>query len=199
MGHEQALALAGELTALYPNVRAIYASPFIRCLQTSKPIAQAYGMQVRPEYGVCELLAEGWLQDVNPLPHLAFVQKDFQLRKDTPMIDVEYRSSPAPPFPDFRGIPESDSERAVCLDRHRVVLRAIEAEFGATGGTVIVVGHGATHDFLTESACDAELPAKFKTPHCVPNCSVTTIVYSGGAWRMEGFGQELIPEAMRGT
>jgi len=208
LGHEQAQALADALTALYPDVRAIYASPFIRCLQTSKPIARAYiGTHVRVEYGICELMAEGWLQDENPLPHLAFVQKDFPQRKDTPPIDRAYRSAPVPTFPDCIGIPTGDSGRAVCLERHRVVLRAIEKEFAGTGGTVIIVGHGATHDFLTEAACPAELPEEVKTPHCVANCSVTTLVRWGGSWylghggphhgKLQWFGQELIPEALR--
>ena len=50
-GHDQAQALAVCLHGLHPSLLAIYASPFIRTLQTAQPIAQVYGMPVRVEFG----------------------------------------------------------------------------------------------------------------------------------------------------
>ena len=196
-GHDQAEALASCLLARYPKVRAIYSSPFIRALQTSAPIARVYAQRVRVEYGVCELLAKGWLQKEDPLPHLAFAKLGSGFHCATlPEIADDYCSSPPPTFPDCRGVPKSEEKRSACLQRHRAVLDAIETEH-VDGGVVIVVAHGASHDFMAV-ACGVDLPVEQRVPYCVANCSVTTLVRcEKNQWRMEGFGEELIPEALR--
>jgi probable phosphoglycerate mutase len=57
-GIKQADALA-EALAKVP-IRAVYASPLERCMQTAEPIAQALGLEVIPEPGLMEVDFGDW-------------------------------------------------------------------------------------------------------------------------------------------
>jgi len=197
-GHQQAAALASCLAADYRDLKAMYSSPFIRCLQTARPIADKCDLQLLVDYGLCEFLSP-WLHKGNPLPDLAYAQPDFKDRADVPqgIVDWDYVSSPKPTFPDCPHMPKTDEDRKCCLERHQAVLTAIQHKHAAEGGTVIVVGHGATHDFLVDAACPP-IAKQYRTPFCVPNCSMTTLLLAtDGKWKLKGFGEQVIPRELR--
>lgn len=51
-------------------------------------------------------------------------------------------------------------------------------------GSVIVVGHGATHDFVPGALCPEEHPTSRHTPYCPPHCSFTTLEEYDGGWHV---------------
>ena len=58
LGREQAAEVARRLSGL--PIEAVYASPLERCLETAAPIADALGLQVRPEPGLLETEIGAW-------------------------------------------------------------------------------------------------------------------------------------------
>jgi probable phosphomutase (TIGR03848 family) len=58
LGREQAAEVARRLSVL--PIEAVYASPLERCLETAAPIADALGLQVRPEPGLLETDIGAW-------------------------------------------------------------------------------------------------------------------------------------------
>jgi broad specificity phosphatase PhoE len=107
-------------------IRHIYASPFIRALQSATPVADALDLPIRVEPGAAEWLNEDWFPDgVDTLP-LQELSERFP-RVDTayePLIHLEF--------------PESWEQ---CLRRCTVTGRMLAARHR---GDVLVVGHGAT-------------------------------------------------------
>jgi probable phosphomutase (TIGR03848 family) len=58
LGREQAAEMARRLAAL--PIEAVYASPLERCMETADPIADALGLEVRPEPGMLETDMGAW-------------------------------------------------------------------------------------------------------------------------------------------
>jgi probable phosphomutase (TIGR03848 family) len=58
LGREQAAEVARRLSGL--PIEAVYSSPLERCLETAAPIADALGLQVRPEPGLLETEMGAW-------------------------------------------------------------------------------------------------------------------------------------------
>lgn len=173
-------------------IKAIFCSPFLRAQQTAAPVAQALNLRICVEEGFCELLAHQWLHDEDPLPWLG------PLREGLPpntLFDREYKSAAKPPYPDCVGrMRKGDAEgRKKPTKRHR---RAIEVALAAAkGGSVLVVAHGATHDFLAEALCPMEHIQANHTPHCVDHCGITEIQEEApsvdgraGSWHLLSFG-----------
>mmetsp|Transcript_102657 Transcript_102657/g.306586 ORF Transcript_102657/g.306586 Transcript_102657/m.306586 type:complete len:535 (-) Transcript_102657:86-1690(-) len=166
-------------------ITALFCSPFLRALQTAAPVAQALNLPICVEEGFCELLAHQWLHAQDPLPSLG------PLREGLPpasLLDGEYRSAVRPSYPDVIGrMRKGDTEgRRRPTKRHRQAIQAALA--AAQGGSVLVVGHGATHDFLAEALCPQQHLQVNHTPHCVPHCGITEILEQAGTWHLAAFG-----------
>lgn len=198
-GHEQARVTAQALACL-PNVRAIYSSPFIRALQTAAPLAAELGrcQLIKVDWQLCEALCEAWVFG-DPWPHLLYIVNGPGMlpHVNGELLDADYEPSGlAPAYPEFGEDCDPDS-RAGCLERHRSALKSIaEAEKGEAGGEipiVIVFGHGSTHNFLAEAACEEP-----NTLECVPNCAVTTLLLAAdGRWTLEGPLGDSVANAQR--
>merc|ERR550525_1511007 len=84
-------------------------------------------------------------------------------------------------------LPGDRAGRKKALDRHAEAIGAILASAG--GGSVLIVGHAATHDFISDALCPSEHLEEHHTPFCVPHCSFTELIEVGeGGWRIEVFG-----------
>jgi broad specificity phosphatase PhoE len=65
-GLDQSRSLARDLRQGEP-LKAIYSSPFLRCVQTMEPLAEAVGLPITPEEGLAEITAlpvldgDGWV------------------------------------------------------------------------------------------------------------------------------------------
>jgi broad specificity phosphatase PhoE len=117
---ELADRLAGE------DIRHLYASPFIRALQTATPVAEALDLPIRVEPGAAEWLNEDWFPDgVDTLP----VE---ELARKFPRVDTAYEPLMPARFP------ESWED---CLRRCTLTGRKLAERHE---GDVLVVGHGAT-------------------------------------------------------
>jgi len=170
-------------------VKAIFCSPFIRAMQTALPVAKGLGLPIFVEWGFCELLAAGHSFREDPLPFLR--SRDLRYEPFYQHLDLNYRTAVTPEYPDVRGrlnpfIAGDDKRREKALSRHRQALRA--ALRHANGGSVLVVGHGATHDFVAGALCPAQHPKRYHTPYCVPHGGVTEIIESDDGWQSVSFG-----------
>lgn len=205
-GVQQANAVAEYFDKQQPslNIVALMSSPFHRALQTLSPIAKVLGLPVRVEWGFSELLAHGWLHDEDPLPFLTLKCAPAEAHSLV-RLDQEYETAVIPVYPDIDGKMKAGNvaHRSIALKRHAEALDAtlraagrpsgIQAQTepgqGRQGATVLIVGHGATHDFVAEALCPEEHRLVHHTPFCVPNCSITEIVDYGDGWRLMSFGE----------
>jgi broad specificity phosphatase PhoE len=123
-GFEQAEELAERLAR--EDIGHLYASPFIRALQTATPVAEALDLPIRVEPGAAEWLKEDWFpRGVDTLP----VE---QLAEEFPRVDTDYEPQAAARFP------ETWED---CLRRCTLTGRRLAAQHDRD---VLVVGHGAT-------------------------------------------------------
>jgi len=170
----------------YAPISAIFCSPFTRALQTATPAAEALGLPIRVEYGLVDLLAR-WLHSRDPQPGLRARPLD-----GLPMhslIDLEYESALNPEYPEShdRMLPGDRIGRKKALDRHADAIESILGSVG--GGSILIVGHAATHDFISDALCPGEHLEEHHTPFCVPHCSITEILEVGkGGWHIQCFG-----------
>lgn len=196
LGREQAgqaaLHLASELGGRADSasqVTSLFCSPFTRALETAAPLAKALRLPVLVEWGFSELLAHGWLHTENPLPGLR--ARQMHKLPASELMDKTYATAVVPAYPDVNGrlLAGDGASRRKALDRHR---EAVHAALDKAGGkSLVIVGHGSTHDFVTEALCP-EHPLVWQTPACVPNCAITEIVEEeDGRWRALCFGSEL--------
>lgn len=192
LGFEQAKwaaeYLAREVKSIpgFTPITHIFCSPFIRALQTATPVAKELGLPIQVEYGFCELLAAGWLHSFDPLPELRF-----KVPAAMPMeehIDRSYEPAVMPTYPDVVGrlSPGDSGRRDKPLRRHRDALNAVLEHAGT--GSVLIVAHGATHDFVAGALCPTQHKQKHHTPFTVDHCSLTEIVSEGDGWHLSAFG-----------
>merc|ERR1712048_329869 len=95
-------------------------------------------LPVHVEWGLCELLAHGWLHSHNPLPELRFICEPDSLPIKSE-IDQSYESTPMPTYPDVVGrlVPGDERRREKIMLRHRA---AVEAALRLAGdGSVLLV------------------------------------------------------------
>lgn len=157
LGKEQASKVATNLSML-ENVKAVYASPMERTLETAKPIASAFGLRVQRNRGLIEADFGKWtgrkLSDLRKLSDWEIVQKNPSLFR----------------FPDGESFIEIQSRMVETItrisDKHR-------------GETVIAVSHA--------DAIKAFLTAMLGTPldlfqrlHISP-CSVSPVILGDGS------------------
>jgi len=163
-GVEQARELGRRLRGA--GIRHIFASPFLRTVETASYVADALDLSVKVERGVCEWLnpewftkASGWL----PVPELA---------RRFPRVDAGFQSLVNPAFP------ERD-ERADCWLR---ACRAARLLAGVFAEDLLIVSHGApmmgiVHGLLGESPEPA-----------YGLCSFVKLVWNGRGWESAGNG-----------
>lgn len=110
------------------GIHHIFASPFLRTLQTADIIANELGLQVNIEYGFCEFLNPLWFS-----AHPDIITRREALQTFS-TINPDYHSKVNPSFP------EQDEETAV----YARVKEAIEQILAQFSGTILIVGHGAS-------------------------------------------------------
>ena len=190
---------AQQVAALLQNepIDSIFTSPWLRAIQTAAPLAAAKGLRLRIDRCLGEyLLAEGGHFDEDPLPHLAYETRaaGAELPHVPAAVLAEDSGSPFPPFPE---------DQASALARHK---QALERVFAAVGGedsgegTVLIVGHGASNDFVIHALCGdgAHPTGRYSKPGPEPlppppHVCLTTIVRGAvGGWVLEGYGKPTV-------
>lgn len=123
-GRAQAAALARSLET--EGIHRLFASPFLRCVETAAPLAERLALPIRIEPGLSEWLNREWFAEP---PELLPPQE--RLCR-FPRIDPHYRP---------RGGARYGESGTEALARSGVVARRLVAE---TGGSLALVGHGAS-------------------------------------------------------
>jgi broad specificity phosphatase PhoE len=102
-GLERATLLAQQLRQL--QVERIYASPFLRTIQTADPLARLLQLPIRLEWGLCEWLCQDWTDN---FPETTPVD---ELMRYYPNIDDAYQSLVIPCYPE--NVQELDARIAI--------------------------------------------------------------------------------------
>lgn len=146
-GFVQAKQLAQRLKG--ENIRHIFASPFLRTVQTAHAVAEALDLPLKLEWGLCEWLNPEWMATKPETAPLA------ELVKKYPRIDLSYQSYLVPQYPET---PES-----VCLNRAAETARYLAATFAED---ILLVGHGATVLGSTMGLIPGVTAFDLRTPLC---------------------------------
>jgi broad specificity phosphatase PhoE len=125
-GHIQAKQLAKRLAG--ENITHIFASPFLRTVQTANHVAQILNLSIKLEWGLCEWLNPAWMSE---MPETRSIE---DLCHNFPRIDPSYQSYTG-------GIPNYPESEADCLKRTGETARKIAANFPQD---ILLVGHGAS-------------------------------------------------------
>jgi broad specificity phosphatase PhoE len=108
------------------GVKHVFASPFLRAVETAHHIAKPLGLRIRVETGLCEWLNADWFET---MPETLPLEK---LAQRFPEVDLEYRSVVTPQYPE---------------DAYEAFTRAgnaVKTLAAAHREPVLLVGHGAS-------------------------------------------------------
>jgi len=84
------------------------------------------------------------------------------------------------------------AQRAKCRARYCEALDRVFAAVGDYAHTVLIVGHGATADFVTDALAPSMHVTSHHSPFCVEHSSLTTLVRDESCedgWKLYGFGE----------
>jgi broad specificity phosphatase PhoE len=122
-GHVQAKQLANRLKG--EGISHIFASPFLRTVQTANHAAEALDLSIKLEWGLCEWLNPEWMPE---MPETESVEA---LCRRFPRIDASYKG----------GIANYPETGEACLKRAGETAKRLAAEFPED---MLLVGHGAS-------------------------------------------------------
>jgi broad specificity phosphatase PhoE len=157
-GLQQAEETAERLKS--ETIDHIFASPFLRTLQTASVVAKKIRKKIKVEAGFSEWLNPREFRD-QPL-----LGEVIDLKREFPFIDTDYRSTTNPDYPEDREDLDVRTETALSriLNSH--------------AGNVLIVSHGspiqAIHKALTGVSPEA-MP---------PMSSVTQFEFGSGEWKV---------------
>jgi broad specificity phosphatase PhoE len=123
-GLEQAQQLAHRLRQ--EPISHIFASPFLRTVQTAHQVAEVLDLPLKLEFGLSEWLNPEWMPKMPDRQPFSVLQQQFS------RIDPGYVS---------RVVPEYPETGEVALARAGETARILAAEFS---GNLLLVGHGAS-------------------------------------------------------
>ncbi len=148
-------------------VGAVYASPFVRCLETALPIARSLGLPVRVRPDLCEHhhLAPGTVADT---------------ALDT-MQDLADRYPEVVPCPDHAGsfdwVPADESFEAM-LARAGALAAYLKDRWRGEDDIVVLISHGSPVARLIEAWLTDRPGPWFR--FIIDNCSVSALRFDGG-------------------
>ncbi len=158
-GHIQAKQLANRLKG--EGISHIFASPFLRTVQTANYAAEALDLSIKLEWGLCEWLNAEWMTEMPETESIADLCRRF------PRIDASYKGGVA-------NYPESSQ---YCLDRAGDTAKRLANEFPED---MLLVGHGSS---VVGSAIG--LAGRPKTKINAALCCLVKVVRDRGEWSIE--------------
>merc|ERR1719195_217669 len=152
--------LAARMLEIHQDtpVAHIVSSPFVRCVQTAKPVAEALGLPIKIEPGICEVLTTfppGFLDTA-------------ELRQSYEAVDPAYESVVS------RGQLSAEFGDGQAARR---AARAVLAVRERLRGRIVFIGHGASCLGIAEA---------FGGGGYVGYTSLTHFSDAGGRWRVVG-------------
>ena len=158
-GVVQAQELAARLKS--EKIAHIFASPFLRTVQTASEVAKVLDIPIKLEAGICEWLNPNWM-DVAPETHPPEL-----LAQEFPMIDWEYQSLVTPQYP--------ETENRL-YQRTADTVNKLVQNFSEN---ILIVGHGASVLGMAKGLVAQNLIFK------VSICSLTKVINYNDNWQME--------------
>lgn len=158
------------------GITALYASPFLRALQTADAIADALDLPIRVEPGLCEWHNPDWMTCAPNLPDARAAQKLF------PRIDLDYRPVTGPVFPEVDETVQVRARVKMVLDQlfqHHPPEQAVLVAHGSPIGQAIGLTIPGTDGIHYEVA------------------SITTIARTGNTFRLVKSSIDHLTEADR--
>lgn len=143
------------------NIAHIFASPFLRTVQTANQVAEALDLPIKVESGLSEWLNPGWMPS---MPEKLSIEA---LHEQYPRIDLNYTSRV------IANYPETSEE---VLERSGETARRLAAEFPED---ILLVGHGASVLGTTRGLVGGEPEVNAVL------CCLVKIVRVGEEWVME--------------
>ncbi len=143
------------------SILHIFASPFLRTVETAFHIAEALDLRIKIEHGACEWLNPQWFS-----AHPRHIPPE-DLVKRFPRIDLSYSTFVRPQYP------ETWDD---CMERCRRTARNISTAYS---NNILIVGHGASVCGLTQ--------ALLNDTHDISAglCALIKINYSNGKCSLE--------------
>jgi len=158
-GVVQAKELAGRLVG--EGIRHIFASPFLRTVQTAAEVAETLDLPLCVEDGLGEMLNPEWF------PVRPEVMSPAQRAAAFPRVDVTYRSRVSPTYPETWDELMARSERTARL------------LCGQYEGALLLVAHGGS----AIGVCQGLLGDPDRKVDW-PLCGLTKLVREAAGWRM---------------
>ncbi|WP_293123868.1 histidine phosphatase family protein [Microcoleus sp. bin38.metabat.b11b12b14.051] len=155
-GHVQAKQLANRLKG--EGISHIFASPFLRTVQTANYAAEALDLSIKLEWGLCEWLNSDWMTE---MPETESVE---DLCRRFPRIDASYKG----------GIVSYPETGEACLKRAGDTAKRLAAEFSED---MLLVGHGSS---VVGSAIGLAGPANTKINAAL--CCLVKVVRDRSEW-----------------
>ena len=152
-------------------VRHLFASPFLRTMETATHVAEHLDLPIKLEHGAGEYLNPEWFKRAPEfLPH-------DEIRRSFPRVDLTYTSRGVSKYPEH-------DEQTHCWPRAGKTVRKLVEDFD---GDLMIICHGATMLGLSYG-----LVEKYPPIYCGLTCLVK-IVWNGQKWVMElnGCGSHL--------
>lgn len=146
------------------NITQIFASPFLRTIQTANEVAEILDLPIKLEAGLSEWHNPEWMTE-SPEIHPREI-----LSAKYPRIDWHYQS---------RIIPEYPESKVDVTQRSGETINQLVAEFN---DDILLVGHGASVYGATKGLVP-ETPT-FK----VPLCCLTKVVNRNKIWELDFYG-----------
>lgn len=143
------------------NIRHIFASPFLRAIQTASAVAEALDLSIKLEAGIGEWLNAGWMRSPPQLNPITTIAQKYQ------RLDLSYSSRVVPQYPESR---ETVNERT------GITARKLVAQFP---DDILLVGHGASVVGTAWGLLSKEEKINASL------CSLVKLVRHGEAWEME--------------
>ena len=156
-GLEQAKQLAGRLKDIH--IDTIFASPYLRTVQTAQIIAEALDKRVFLEPGLGEKLSETYFSGQPE------ILSHSRLAEDFPNVELGHEPLLEPVFPE-------DDEANVSRMGEAAELIVEKYE-----GTLLFVGHGATVSGVVQALTGSREGS-------APLCSLTKLVREGDTWQL---------------
>lgn len=165
LGHVQAREVAARLAQ--EQVDHLFASPFLRALETAAAIGAALRLPVRVEHGLCESFLDRWF------PVLPDFMPEAELHATFPGVDRGYISAVRPNYP------ESGDDTRLRLAR---TVAALTESFT---GNLALVSHGGA----ITSLCQALVGPRGASVHAAC-CCLIHLTCRDGTWTLERDGRD---------
>lgn len=143
------------------RVDFIFASPFLRAVETAHHIAEAIRRPIFIEPGACEWLRADWF------PGTPRWLEPRALARRFPRVDAAYEPLVRPEYP--------EDEAQLAGRTARTIARLSERY----AGSLLLIGHGASVKHLGRALLGREQPI-----HC-PLCALIKIARDADRWRLE--------------